>query len=92
MVSPEGRAVRRPGNRQALTSFLHHSDWHLLAANKEFTRQRDALTRGRMAMPWERVEKSYQFEGPRGALSLADLFDGRSQLIVYHVFGIPKAW
>jgi len=41
-----------------------------------------------MAMPWERVEKSYQFEGPRGALSLADLFDGRSQLIVYHfMFG-----
>src|SRR3979490_506072 len=41
-----------------------------------------------MAMPWERVEKSYQFEGPKGALSLADLFDGRSQLIVYHfMFG-----
>src|SRR5262249_53889735 len=41
-----------------------------------------------MAMPWERVEKSYQFEGPNGALSLADLFDGRSQLIVYHfMFG-----
>jgi predicted dithiol-disulfide oxidoreductase (DUF899 family) len=55
----------------------------LLAAEKEFTRQRDALTRRRMAMPWERVEKSYQFEGPNGALSLADLFDGRSQLIVY---------
>ncbi len=60
----------------------------LLAAEKEFTRQRDALTRRRMAMPWERVEKSYQFEGPKGALSLADLFDGRSQLIVYHfMFG-----
>ena len=35
----------------------------LLAAEKEFTRQRDALTRRRMAMPWERVEKSYRFEG-----------------------------
>jgi len=42
-----------------------------------------------MAMPWERVEKSYQFEGPRGALSLADLFDGRSQLIVYHFMFAP---
>src|SRR6059036_2992123 len=68
-------------------------DWlkarlELLAAEKEFTRQRDALTRRRMAMPWERVEKTYQFEGPSGALSLADLFDGRSQLIVYHfMFG-----
>jgi predicted dithiol-disulfide oxidoreductase (DUF899 family) len=60
----------------------------LLAAEKEFTRQRDALTRRRTAMPWERVEKSYRFEGPNGALSLADLFDGRSQLIVYHfMFG-----
>jgi len=60
----------------------------LLAAEKEFTRQRNALARRRMAMPWERVEKSYQFEGPNGGLSLADLFDGRSQLIVYHfMFG-----
>ena len=60
----------------------------LLAAEKEFTRQRDALTRRRMAMPWERVKKAYEFEGPNGALSLADLFDGRSQLIVYHfMFG-----
>jgi predicted dithiol-disulfide oxidoreductase (DUF899 family) len=41
-----------------------------------------------MAMPWERVEKSYRFDGRNGALSLADLFDGRSQLIVYHfMFG-----
>lgn len=61
----------------------------LLAAEKEFTRQRDALTRRRMAMPWERVEKSYQFEGSNGALSLADLFDGRSQLIVYHFMFAP---
>src|SRR5262249_1682521 len=72
---------------------VSHEEWlkarlELLAAEKEFTRKRDALTRHRMAMPWERVEKSYQFEGPNGALSLADLFDGRSQLIVYHfMFG-----
>jgi len=72
---------------------VSHEDWlkarlELLAAEKEFTRRRDALTRRRMAMPWERVEKSYRFEGPTGALSLADLFDGRSQLIVYHfMFG-----
>jgi predicted dithiol-disulfide oxidoreductase (DUF899 family) len=60
----------------------------LLAAEKEFTRQRDALTRRRMAMPWERVEKTYRFEGPTGPPSLTDLFDGRSQLIAYHfMFG-----
>jgi predicted dithiol-disulfide oxidoreductase (DUF899 family) len=61
----------------------------LLAAEKEFTRQRDALTRRRMAMPWERVEKPYRFEGPDGEFSLADLFDGRSQLIVYHFMFAP---
>lgn len=61
----------------------------LLAAEKEFTRQRDALTRRRMAMPWERVEKSYRFQGPDGALSLAELFDGRSQLVIYHFMFAP---
>jgi predicted dithiol-disulfide oxidoreductase (DUF899 family) len=75
---------------------VSHEEWlkarlELLAAEKEFTRQRDALTRRRMAMPWERVEKSYQFEGPNGAVSLADLFDGRSQLIVYH-FMLGPDW
>jgi len=71
-----------------------HDEWlkarlELLAAEKEFTRQRDALTRRRVGMPWERVEKSYQFEGPKGAVSLAELFDGRSQLIVYHFMFAP---
>jgi predicted dithiol-disulfide oxidoreductase (DUF899 family) len=75
---------------------VSHEEWlkaglDLLAAEKEFTRQRDALTRRRMAMPWERVEKSYQFEGPNGALSLADLFDRHSQLIVYH-FMLGPDW
>jgi predicted dithiol-disulfide oxidoreductase (DUF899 family) len=63
----------------------------LLAAEKELTHQRDALARRRMAMPWERVEKPYRFEGPSGARSLADLFDGRSQLIVYH-FMLGPDW
>lgn len=75
---------------------VSHEEWlkarlELLAAEKEFTRQRDQLTRRRTAMPWERVEKSYKFEGPNGALSLADLFDGRSQLIVYH-FMLGPDW
>jgi predicted dithiol-disulfide oxidoreductase (DUF899 family) len=75
---------------------VSHEDWlrarlELLAAEKEFTRQRDALTRRRMAMPWERVEKSYQFEGLNGTLSLADLFDECSQLIVYH-FMFGRNW
>src|SRR5580765_2865601 len=56
----------------------------LLAKEKEFTRVRDELSRDRRALPWERVEKDYVFDGPDGEQSLADLFDGRSQLVVYH--------
>jgi predicted dithiol-disulfide oxidoreductase (DUF899 family) len=68
---------------------LSHEDWvaarkALLDREKEFTRMRDALSRARRDLPWERVEKSYVFEGPDGRESLADLFAGRSQLIVYH--------
>jgi predicted dithiol-disulfide oxidoreductase (DUF899 family) len=75
---------------------VSHEEWlkarlELLAAEKELTRQRDALTRRRMAMPWERVDKSYRFERPNGAVCLADLFDGRSQLIVYH-FMLGPDW
>jgi predicted dithiol-disulfide oxidoreductase (DUF899 family) len=69
------------------------ADWlaarkELLAKEKEFTRLRDELSRQRREMPWEKVEKNYVFEGVNGTESLADLFDGRSQLIVYHfMFG-----
>ena len=60
----------------------------LLAEEKELTRQRDALSRRRRELPWVKVDKNYVFEGPEGKVTLADLFDGRSQLIVYHfMFG-----
>jgi predicted dithiol-disulfide oxidoreductase (DUF899 family) len=59
-----------------------------LAKEKEFTRARDELSRQRRALPWVRVDKRYVFDGPAGAETLADLFDGRSQLIVIHfMFG-----
>jgi predicted dithiol-disulfide oxidoreductase (DUF899 family) len=59
-----------------------------LTAEKELTRQRDELSRQRRELPWERVEKNYVFDGPNGPETLADLFAGRSQLIVYHfMFG-----
>lgn len=59
-----------------------------LANEKEFTRRRDALSAERRALPWVRVGKDYAFEGPDGRLSLADLFGGNSQLVVYHfMFG-----
>lgn len=59
-----------------------------LAREKELTRLRDEVARERRELPWVRVEKHYLFDGPHGKVSLADLFGGRSQLIVYHfMFG-----
>jgi predicted dithiol-disulfide oxidoreductase (DUF899 family) len=63
----------------------------LLAREKEFTRLRDELSQARRELPWEAVDKEYAFDGPRGRECLADLFDGRSQLIVYH-FMFPPEW
>ena len=61
----------------------------MLVKEKEFTHARDALAAMRRRMPWTRVEKSYEFEGLDGKLSLLDLFDGRRQLIVYRAFVDP---
>ena len=61
-----------------------------LAKEKAFTRARDELSQQRQDLPWEKVEKAYEFEGPDGKESLADLFDGRSQLIVYHFMFDPE--
>ncbi|MBA9844994.1 MAG: DUF899 domain-containing protein [Ralstonia sp.] len=60
----------------------------LLKAEKELTRRSDELARRRQALPWVRIDKSYRFETENGSASLADLFGGRSQLLVYHfMFG-----
>lgn len=60
----------------------------LLEQEKEFTRARDALSAERRALPWVKIDKDYVFDGPDGKQSLADLFDGRSQLLIYHfMFG-----
>lgn len=60
----------------------------LLAEEKAWTRERDRLSQKRRALPWVRVETDYVFEGVDGPVTLAELFDGRSQLIVYHfMFG-----
>ena len=56
----------------------------LLVKEKEFTRLRDQLSQERRALPWEKVEKEYVFDSPKGKETLAELFEGRSQLIVYH--------
>ncbi len=60
----------------------------LLAKEKAFTRMRDALAEERRALPWVRIDKAYVFDGADEPVSLADLFAGRSQLVVYHfMFG-----
>ena len=60
----------------------------LLEAEKEVTRRSDELARLRQALPWVRIDKEYRFETDEGSASLADLFRGRSQLLVYHfMFG-----
>jgi len=62
----------------------------LLKEEKELTRRNDELARKRRDLPWVRVEKDYMFETEHGTKSLAELFDGRSQLLVYHfMFGPP---
>jgi predicted dithiol-disulfide oxidoreductase (DUF899 family) len=60
----------------------------LLDAEKELTRRSDELARRRQELPWVRMDKKYRFETDEGSASLADLFQGRSQLLVYHfMFG-----
>src|SRR5258708_26029037 len=60
----------------------------LLKAEKEHTRRGDELAQRRQALPWVRIEKDYRFETDEGRASLADLFRGRSQLLIYHfMFG-----
>lgn len=72
---------------------VSREDWIMarkehLAKEKEFTRLRDELSRQRRELPWEKVDKTYVFDGPNGKETFSDLFAGRSQLLVYHfMFG-----
>src|ERR1700758_994263 len=77
-------------------TIVSHDEWiaarkAYLAEEKAFTRARDALSRKRRELPWERVDKAYAFAGPNGKETLADLFGGKSQLIVYH-FMLGPGW
>jgi predicted dithiol-disulfide oxidoreductase (DUF899 family) len=63
----------------------------LLTREKELTRLRDEVSRHRRELPWVKIDKEYVFDGPDGRETLADLFDGRSQLIVYH-FMLGPGW
>ena len=75
---------------------VSHDEWLAarkahLADEKAFTHARDALSRKRRELPWEKVDKNYVFDTPDGKKTLADLFGGKSQLIVYH-FMLGPDW
>jgi predicted dithiol-disulfide oxidoreductase (DUF899 family) len=75
---------------------VSHDEWiaarkAYLAEEKAFTRARDELSRKRRALPWERVGKNYMFDTPDGKQSLADLFGGKGQLVIYH-FMLGPDW
>jgi predicted dithiol-disulfide oxidoreductase (DUF899 family) len=79
----------------ATSKVVTHDEWLAvrkkhLAKEKEFTRLRDQLGKERRDLPWELVEKEYVFEGENGRQTLADIFDGRSQLVVYHAMFNPE--
>jgi predicted dithiol-disulfide oxidoreductase (DUF899 family) len=74
---------------------VSHEEWlsartAFLAKEKEFTRLREELSRQRRELPWEKVEKQYVFDGPGGKETLAELFENRSQLVVYHFMFAPE--
>lgn len=64
----------------------------MLVMEKAHTRARDSLAAERRRMPWMEVDTTYRFEGPRGSVSLLDLFEGRRQLIVYRAFFEPGVY
>jgi len=75
---------------------VSHDEWIAarkahLAEEKAFSRTRDALARKRRELPWEKVERKYVFDTPQGKQSLAELFGGKSQLIIYH-FMLGPGW
>src|SRR5213082_2891272 len=87
----------RRKRRRAMTKHMTgtHEEWlaarvELLKEEKELTRRSDELARRRQELPWVRIDKEYRFETDEGPASLADLFKGRSQLLIYHFMFGPE--
>ena len=79
----------------ATRNVVTHDEWikarkKHLAKEKEFTRLRDQLSKERRDLPWELVEKEYIFEGEKGRQTLGEVFEGRSQLVIYHAMFNPE--
>jgi predicted dithiol-disulfide oxidoreductase (DUF899 family) len=85
---------KKPQSNMNTPPVVSQQEWEaarqqLLVKEKEFTRTRDALAAERRRMPWQAVDKKYEFDGPKGKVSLLDLFEGRRQLILYRAFFEP---
>lgn len=85
--------TREPG--MANHSVVPIDDWYkagaqLLVKEKGLTRMRDEVARERRALPWTKVKEDYVFHGPNGDVKLSELFDGKSQLIIYHAMWGPN--
>jgi predicted dithiol-disulfide oxidoreductase (DUF899 family) len=94
---PKGEMIMSTATSEGLKGkVVSNQEWlaarkEFLKKEKEFTHLRDELSRLRRELPWEKVEKEYVFEGPNGRETLADLFDGRNQLVIYH-FMLGPGW
>jgi predicted dithiol-disulfide oxidoreductase (DUF899 family) len=87
-MTTQGGTIQKP-------RVVPHEQWvservAFMTKEKELTRLRDDLSRLRRELPWEKVTKPYAFDGPRGKETLADLFDGRRQLVIYHFMYAPQ--
>jgi predicted dithiol-disulfide oxidoreductase (DUF899 family) len=86
--------MSEPRNLRREHKVVSQEEWlearkQFLIQEKEFTRLRDQLSRQRRELPWVKVEKNHVFDGPGGKATLAELFEGRSQLVVYHFMFAP---
>ena len=88
------RMIEKPNLAMKTPPVVSQQEWEaaqqqMLVKEKELTRARDVVAAQRRRMPWMKVEKKYEFEGPKGKVSLLNLFAGRRQLIVYRAFFEP---
>src|ERR1700682_4863993 len=87
--------IKMPTNTIENPKIVSRDEWlgarkKLLAKEKQLTHERDAIAAERRQLPWVKVEQNYGFDGPNGKATLADLFDGKSQLIIYHFMFGPE--
>src|ERR1700736_7087644 len=85
---PTEEQIRQPHKIVSREEWIEARKAHM-AHEKEYTRARDRLSEERRALPWVKVDKNYLFDGPDGQKTLADLFKGRSQLVVQHFMFAP---